>query len=82
MFSVSFGIIAIKREGAPNVVIPPQAGWRSTPKDLSNAMRAFRKEEAQLGRRGDQVSTVDTEDFVVYRRNKREIIPLICQPRK
>jgi predicted nucleic acid-binding protein len=28
------------------------------------------------------VITVDTEDFAVYRRNKREIIPLICPPRK
>lgn len=28
-----------------------------------------------------RVITVDTEDFRVYRRNKREIIPLICPPR-
>jgi predicted nucleic acid-binding protein len=28
------------------------------------------------------VITVDAEDFAVYRRNKREIIPLICPPRK
>jgi uncharacterized protein len=26
------------------------------------------------------VITVDREDFRVYRRNKREIIPLICPP--
>jgi predicted nucleic acid-binding protein len=28
------------------------------------------------------VITVDAEDFAVYRRNKREVIPLICPPRK
>ena len=28
------------------------------------------------------VMTVDQEDFRVYRRNKREIIPLICPPRR
>ncbi len=28
------------------------------------------------------VITVDTNDFAVYRRNKREVIPLICPPRK
>lgn len=28
-----------------------------------------------------RVITVDTDDFRVYRRNKREIIPLICPPR-
>ena len=27
------------------------------------------------------VITVDAEDFRVYRRNKREVIPLICPPR-
>jgi predicted nucleic acid-binding protein len=27
------------------------------------------------------VITVDREDFGVYRRNKREVIPLICPPR-
>ena len=26
------------------------------------------------------IITVDREDFRVYRRNKREIIPLICPP--
>ena len=26
--------------------------------------------------------TVDEEDFRVYRRNKREVIPLLCPPRK
>ena len=26
------------------------------------------------------VITVDREDFRVYRRNKREVIPLICPP--
>ena len=29
---------------------------------------------------GHSVITVDREDFHVYRRNKREIIPLICPP--
>lgn len=28
------------------------------------------------------VCTVDETDFRVYRRNKREVIPLICPPRK
>lgn len=28
------------------------------------------------------VVTVDEEDFRVYRRNKREVIPLLCPPRK
>jgi hypothetical protein len=28
------------------------------------------------------VITVDREDFRVYRRNKRETIPLICPPHK
>jgi uncharacterized protein len=28
------------------------------------------------------VITVDESDFRVYRRNKREIIPLICPPRR
>jgi uncharacterized protein len=28
------------------------------------------------------VITVDTDDFRVYRRNKREVIPLICPPRR
>ncbi len=28
------------------------------------------------------VITVDAQDFAVYRRNKREVIPLICPPRK
>jgi uncharacterized protein len=28
------------------------------------------------------VITVDEEDFRVYRRNKREIIPLLCPPRE
>lgn len=27
-----------------------------------------------------QVITVDREDFAVYRRNKREVIPVICPP--
>jgi predicted nucleic acid-binding protein len=27
------------------------------------------------------VITVDAEDFRIYRRNKREVIPLICPPR-
>jgi hypothetical protein len=27
------------------------------------------------------VITVDRDDFKVYRRNKREVIPLICPPR-
>ncbi len=26
------------------------------------------------------IITVDREDFRVYRRNKREVIPLICPP--
>ena len=29
---------------------------------------------------GHSVITVDREDFHVYRRNKRETIPLICPP--
>jgi predicted nucleic acid-binding protein len=29
-----------------------------------------------------QVITVDESDFRIYRRNKRETIPLICPPRK
>jgi predicted nucleic acid-binding protein len=28
------------------------------------------------------VITVDEEDFRVYRRNKREVIPLLCPPKK
>lgn len=28
------------------------------------------------------VITVDEDDFRVYRRNKREVIPLLCPPRK
>ena len=28
------------------------------------------------------VVTVDEDDFRVYRRNKREVIPLLCPPRK
>lgn len=28
------------------------------------------------------VITVDEEDFRVYRRNKREVVPLLCPPRK
>ena len=28
------------------------------------------------------VITVDEEDFRLYRRNKREVIPLLCPPRK
>ncbi len=28
------------------------------------------------------VITVDEEDFRIYRRNKREIIPLLCPPRR
>ncbi len=28
------------------------------------------------------VVTVDEQDFRVYRRNKREVIPLLCPPRK
>jgi hypothetical protein len=30
----------------------------------------------------DSVITVDREDFRVYRRNKREAIPLICPPER
>jgi predicted nucleic acid-binding protein len=29
---------------------------------------------------GHSILTVDREDFRVYRRNKREVIPLICPP--
>jgi len=28
------------------------------------------------------IITVDEEDFRVYRRNKREVIPLVCPPKK
>lgn len=28
------------------------------------------------------VITVDEEDFAVYRRNKREVIPIICPPKR
>jgi len=28
------------------------------------------------------VITVDREDFQVYRRNKREVIPIICPPER
>jgi hypothetical protein len=46
-FSVTFGAIAMN-PGAPNIVIPPKAGWRGAPKDLSNAIHAFPQEQAQL----------------------------------
>ena len=29
-----------------------------------------------------RVITVDREDFSIYRRNKREVIPLVCPPEK
>ena len=28
------------------------------------------------------VITIDQEDFTIYRRNKRDVIPLVCPPRK
>ncbi len=31
--------------------------------------------------RGHTVVTVDRADFVVYRRNRREVIPILCPPR-
>lgn len=29
---------------------------------------------------GHSIITVDREDFRIYRRNKREVIPVICPP--
>ena len=56
---------------------------RAATSPASNKMLAFYPDEGPLRRElypKHSVVTVDREDFRVYRRNKRETIPLICPP--
>lgn len=77
---VSVGMLAIAFDLSPNIEKLHELAMRYSDRQPDLADLCLIRMSELYPRH--TLITVDEEDFRVYRRNKREAIPLICPPRK
>ena len=76
-------IDSVVRKYRDLAMVVSQRGWRLQGEDEPESIFDILEQlSSDAARRLGQEITIDRDDFHVYRRNKREVIPLVCPPER